>query len=579
MPVAVTSSNRDGHDAERREIIRQLCRRDGRPGGIRLNVAKEERGRGKARAQDVATRKAAAATRLLLTLDGCAFLREHLRRDRGQIARQSQADAARLVQEIERIRRLVPGERQHALVHGPERHFAATSSTARISHPDLYSRAVTRPVLDGHRLHIDRQPLDLWCDPQLRVADAQRGTSGIGNSARRRAAAAHEHHRDERIGSVRLGDPKLERRRARADAHAPLLDQTLALHRDPRFRVRERRRNENRRGVADRVARLVGDQVHLELVFVVPRDPVFPRRPPVEARGRRTALLVRRLERHDVRTTRTRRERAGHRIVGAHELAARDGVGHPFADLLIDAVARALHAMPLAPHDGPADLHAAHMAPVGARRQHGDLLRLAGGPEVFVAEWAGGDVERSGVHDHAGGARDHLPVDVGDGGLQPHVRRLPLHRADREPQCQAAGWVQRVHTARCRARLIAARGAFPILPPPAGLAEVIAIEPWDVQSPGRGGCDVQSPIHDGARHRRAEQVACLDVALDGIAAEPRRGISRHGDEELRRAVFRHAVGGVGDVLPGPTLCLQRDGIRANRQVVAQLQCLCRGAER
>ena len=52
-------------------------------------------------------------------------------------------------------------------------------------------------------------------------------------------------------------------------------------------------------------------------------------------------------------------------VVAVVTVAVRDGVRHPLADRLRDAVALALHLMPFAPHDRAAHLHAGTRSPVG----------------------------------------------------------------------------------------------------------------------------------------------------------------------------------------------------------------------
>ena len=78
----------------------------------------------------------------------------------------------------------------------------------------------------------------------------------------------------------------------------------------------------------------------------------------------------------------------------------RHGVGHPFADLLLDAVASALHAMPFAAHDRAANPHPGHVVSVGARGEYADLLRSPGFPEVIVAKRPGGEIEGRRMDEH-----------------------------------------------------------------------------------------------------------------------------------------------------------------------------------
>src|SRR5690606_11224752 len=156
--------------------------------------------------------------------------------------------------------------------------------------PQMDARRVARAVFGPFGTYLDGQALDLGRDAQLGVADAECGTPGVVDRARLRAPPADHHDRDERVRHVRLGDRELQRRRARGEAYATLLDDPLALDRDPRLRVGDRRGEEDGGRVADGVTLAVGDHVHLELRVVVPRHPVAPRRPAVEASERGAAL-------------------------------------------------------------------------------------------------------------------------------------------------------------------------------------------------------------------------------------------------------------------------------------------------
>ena len=69
MAVAIARGHGNGHDAECRKVVWQL--RDGHrsAAGIGLDLAEEECGCGKARAQDVPTPQPAATTWLVLAFD------------------------------------------------------------------------------------------------------------------------------------------------------------------------------------------------------------------------------------------------------------------------------------------------------------------------------------------------------------------------------------------------------------------------------------------------------------------------------------------------------------------------------
>ena len=219
------------------------------------------------------------------------------------------------------------------------------------------------------------------------------------------------------------------------------------------------------------------------------------------------------------------------------------------------------------------------MPAVGASREHGDLLRISGGPEILIAQRSGGDVERRGVDADAGRRGDRLTVHVGHRRLDPGVRGASFDRGERETQRQTASGIQRVYATRCRPHLRPCGVPFPLLPPPAVLAEVVAVQSRDIEAIRGARFDIQCPVDDGAGHRSAEEVPRLDVAVERVAVEARRAVGGDRDEKLRWPIFRHAVARARDILPGAAFDLQRDIVRTERQVVAEFQRLRRGTER
>ena len=212
--------------------------------------------------------------------------------------------------------------------------------------------------------------------------------------------------------------------------------------------------------------------------------------------------------------------------------------------------------MPFAPHDGAANLHAAHMPPVRPHREHRDLLWCARGPEVGTAEWLGCDIEGRGVHEDGSRSGDCLAVHVGDGGLQARVGRPSLDGAERDTQGESTGGVKRIHAARGGADLRSIRRAFPVLPPPAGLAEVIAVQSGDIETVGRSRSEVHRPVHCRPSHGRAKEVTRLDCTLQRIPGEAWHGVGCDRDEKLGWPILRDAVARARDVLPRPALHLE-----------------------
>ena len=397
-----------------------------------------------------------------------------------------QAQPARLVNQVDRVRRLVPGKRQDAFVHGPERHLAALPRAPGVADPQPDARRVARPVFGVERLNLDLQPLDLGRHPKLGVADTDGGSAGVRERAGRRVAAAGHDDRHERVRCVRLADRELEGRRSAGDPQPALLDETLALHRHPRCGVRQWRREQHSGGVADAIALLVRDHLHLEAALVVPRNPFLARHPAKQARGRGAPGRIGGGEAHGVAAACRRREPAWHRVGAAGEIAARHGVRDPFAHLLGQAFALALDLMPLTAHDGAADRHARDPAAVRAHRDDGHCLGAPGGPEVALPERFRRQVECGRVYGDRSCARDNLPIDVGHGRLKSRAGRESLGgRGDGDAQHEVAGCVERIRAARHHGHVRLRRALLPVLfPPPPALADVVAVGAGNVERPG-----------------------------------------------------------------------------------------------
>ena len=464
-----------------------------------------------------------------------------------------QTQPARLVDQVDRVRSLVAGERQHALVHRPERHLAALPRAAGVADPQPDACRVTRPVFGLERLNVDLQALDLRGHPQLGVADADRGSTRVRERARRRAAASCHDDRHERVRRVRLADWELEGRRPAGDVQPALLDQTFTLHRHPRFGVRQRRSEEHRRGVADAIALLVGNHLHLEAALVVPRHPILARDPTIEARGRGTPGRIGGGEGHDVAATCRRREPAWHRIRGTGEIAARHGVRDPVAHLLGQARPLPHHLMPLAADDCAVDRDARDSATVRAHRDDRYFLGAPGGPEVVLTERFGGQVECGRVYGNGGCTGYALPIDVGHGRLQSRAGRESFRRrGDGDAQREVAASVERIRAGRNHGHVRLRHALFPVLfPPPPGFADVVAVGAGDVKRPGADRLLPRHPAHGRAGHRRPKQIASLDRGPERVAREPRRRVGSDVHQELGRSVLGHAITRAVEVDPAP----------------------------
>ena len=177
----------------------------------------------------------------------------------------------------------------------------------------------------------------------------------------------------------------------------------------------------------------------------------------------------------------------------------------------------------------------------------------------------------------AGLRADRLPVDVGDRGLEHRPRRPALHRrphreTDGGPSLSIEG-VGALRQGGDPAR-------FLLLPPPAAIAEVVALGAGDLH---RAEAERSLPGRPGehrARHGGAEEVAGLHGGRGGIARKAGCGIGGGRHQELRRPVLRHPVVGGGEVLPlASALELQPHRVAAERRARRDGDALGGGAER
>ena len=486
------------------------------------------------------------------------------------------AQPARLVDQVDRVGDLVPGERQHPFVHRPERHLAPLARAVPVADAQPDPRRVARPVFGLERLNIDLQALHLGRHPQLGVADANRGSTGVRERAGRGAPAPCHDNRHERVRRVCLADGEFQRRRPAGDAQPALLDQAFALHRHPRLGVGKRRSEEHRRSVADAIAPLVRDHLHLEAALVVPRHPILARDPTIEARGRGTPGRIGGGEGHDVAATCRRREPAWHRIRGTGEIAARHGVRDPVAHLLGQACPLSHHLMPLAADDCAVDRDARDSATVRAHRDDRYFLGAPGGPEVVLTERFGGQVECGRVYGNGGCTGYALPIDVGHGRLQRRAGRESFRRrGDGDAHREVAASVERIRAGRNNGHVRLRHALFPVLfPPPPGLADVVAVGAGDVKRPGADRLLPRHPAGGRAGHRRPKQIAGLDRGPERVAREARRRVGCDIHEELGGPVLGHAIARAVKVDPAPlTPEADRDFIVPERKARRQRESL------
>src|SRR5690606_7505498 len=122
-----------------------------------------------------------------------------LRRDGDEVAREPHPDAARRIEEIDRVRRAVAGQREDALVDGPERDLGALAAAGGVADGEVDPGHVARAVLGSLGTEPDVEALDLRCDAEVGVSDPERRTAGVVERAGRCAPAADDDDRDEDV--------------------------------------------------------------------------------------------------------------------------------------------------------------------------------------------------------------------------------------------------------------------------------------------------------------------------------------------------------------------------------------------
>jgi len=108
---------------------------------------------------------------------------------------------------------LVVGQREDAVIDGPQRDLASRRRAARVADVDVDLRLRRGPVLVAVRLDRDLQPFRGVDDLQLRVAEAERRLARVAGILGDRvfAAAFDEQHGDEDVRDVFLGDRDRQR--------------------------------------------------------------------------------------------------------------------------------------------------------------------------------------------------------------------------------------------------------------------------------------------------------------------------------------------------------------------------------
>ena len=166
-------------------------------------------------------------------------------------------------------------------------------------------------------------------------------------------APLDQHHRREDVGAVALLDRDVDGAGAGADRDRPLLDHAVALDGEQAGRVAHRGLQQQARGLADLVARLVGDDVEPLVVLRLRSRVAVAPRPEVRRGGRRVAGRVLALDDR----ARSRRDPGGVKRTSAGAVGAHgDRLLHHLAVLLLAAVAAVIAprlpgAAPVVAHD------------------------------------------------------------------------------------------------------------------------------------------------------------------------------------------------------------------------------------
>ena len=543
----------DRHDAVRRQRFGQLDVNRGVATHVGRHRSQPERQHAEVLAQLADPALGAASAAIC-----AAFGREHATADDPlAVVGVHHLQGLRHVHRAEHVRRTVTGQREHAVVDGPQRHFARRRQAVRVPHLHVDLGRSRRAVLVPVRFHGDREPLRGIFNSELRVAHAKRRLAWIARiavGAVRPGTSLDEDDGDEEVGDVGGRDRHRDGLLRRGQRKGGMRPDALALDGQQRRGALPRGLDHQPRRLARLVRLALGYQIHA--VVVVPRPGGVTRSDRVkrQARRRRVRAIPRRCangERAAGREWDSERHRVGAR--GHREMASLDLL--PLGVPGVEPVAfGAAHAVPLHLHQRDVHLHAGDRRAVWCDRHH----RRAQ-PILLIHEHRRPlqpDVPGRRMHDEGRVAGDVLARDILDVAFE----RVPIGHAVAGPRVEIERELPaRIERGRLRRDLT-------------GLVSVAVFAAADEHEP-----IAREPAHHRERrlkhrrpriaprdrpvaHRRPEQIARGDEALErragerGIAGQARvdtelgppiRGDEETAPDDLRRRRLILAVGVLG----------------------------------
>ena len=440
-----------GHDAPARQVVRQRERVAYFAIGRQFQRRLPERHIPQIGARQPAI--AAAATRIALEL-ASPPANQHIHQDRV-----FHAALDRRVQRRQRIGRRLTGQREHAFIHRPQRHFRSAGPPRRVAHRHFHGRLLPRQRFAVLGRHDHLQAVVDRIDFQLNRFHLHRGRAGVQAQRAIAAPTGNGQHADVHVGRMARLNRHVQRRRRGVQLDQPRAEDARALFRDQRQRARRLIAHEDVRGVPDLVRRLVGDeQVR---VFIGSPDHVRTGGVEIARRRRRAAAAVAQGGLNAVEARLLHRQRAVHGQGGARRRARASGRRHQ-ARLPARLAGHAAHAnrLPVAadqPHrQRQAQLRLARR--IGRYQVHGQR-RLRRNQRRRNPH---ADKRRRRVQPERPGRRHLAAVGILHGGGDFHVQRAVHRHAGRHAEHRAAALVRR--PAQLEVQHIGAARAVVLLP-------------------------------------------------------------------------------------------------------------------
>ena len=454
------------------------------------------------------------------------------------------------------IGRLVAGEREHAVVHSPQRHFARRAHAGHVLHVDAHGglgrRTVFRPVgCDRHGktrgavLHLE---FDVAQSKRRLAGIARigggRGSRGIGR--RGVGAALHEQHRHEHVRDVGLGDGHRDRLLRGGQSELTMAAHTLAFGRDERRGLFPRRLDHDARRVAGLVGLPFGHEIDAVVIEAFPGRVALAEHVERRARHGKASVVAAPARLEHEETAGRKRDRQGHRLSARRHTPGPGGHFLALGVPGVEAVALgASHARVLHLRERHIDRHAGGGRAIEPHRH--DLGREAVLLFEEVRRAPHTHVPRRRMHGEAGAVGDVLTrhifhvaferVDVGNAGLALGVER----------ERQIAG-------GRERALLASQVGAAQVPAEARRLSDedppVVAVGVRDdLGRLSAGGFSV-APRDGLGAHGRAKQIPCGHHAVQRIPRQPPGTAQRDIHAEVGPAIRGHQKRAVDDAFVG-----------------------------